>query len=100
MKLSFNGSAVGIVVAAGPDAGVIRYSIDKGPNQQLDLYTRWSAHLHLPWYYVLEAALDLEIPHTLEIEMVSRPDETKGGAVWEKKTVPGTRDRVREHVLC
>jgi pimeloyl-ACP methyl ester carboxylesterase len=79
MALPFKGSAVGIVVAAGPDAAMIRYRIDKGPYRYLDLYTRWSAHLHLPWYYVLEAALDPEIPHILEIEMASRTDEASGG---------------------
>jgi len=57
IQLRFKGRAVGIAVAAGPDAGEIEYSIDDGPFVKLDLYTRWSSQLHLPWYYVLASEL-------------------------------------------
>lgn len=57
IRLAFRGKAIGIAVAAGPDAGLIEYSIDGGPIKRLDLFTRWSSQLHLPWYYVLNSEL-------------------------------------------
>ncbi|MEK7719877.1 MAG: SGNH/GDSL hydrolase family protein [Bacteroidota bacterium] len=54
LNYSFEGNAVGIAVAAGLDAGIIEYKIDKGPWQKQDLFTAWSAQLHLPWFYTLE----------------------------------------------
>jgi sialidase-1 len=56
-ELSFRGSAIGICVASGPDAGRIRYSIDGGPLRTVDLHTKWSNMLHLPWYIMLEDEL-------------------------------------------
>ena len=55
LQLKFRGKAIGLAVAAGPDAGMIEYSIDGAGYEPLDLFTQWSPHLHLPWYYVLEA---------------------------------------------
>jgi sialidase-1 len=57
IKLAFQGKAIGIAVAAGPDVGMIEYGIDDGPTKRLDLFTRWSSQLHLPWYYVLSPEL-------------------------------------------
>lgn len=58
LKLKFTGTAVGVFVTCGPDVGIIEYSIDDSPFRQMDQYTRWSANLHLPWAYVLDAELD------------------------------------------
>jgi hypothetical protein len=52
------GRAVGLFVAAGPDAGIIEYRIDDGPWKTRDLFTKWSRGLHIPWAYVLEAELN------------------------------------------
>jgi len=41
-EFSFNGSIIGLFVAAGPDAGIIECRIDNGPWEQKDLYTQWS----------------------------------------------------------
>jgi len=57
LSLKFKGRAVGLAVAAGPDAGMIEYKVDDGPWEKVDLFTKWSSYLHLPWYYVLEAEL-------------------------------------------
>ena len=57
IKFKFEGTAVGIAVAAGPDAGMIEYSVDGKMWEKLDLYTKWSERLHLPWYYTLKAGL-------------------------------------------
>ena len=58
IRLKFNGRAIGIAVAAGPDTGMIEYSIDGGEHCKIDLFTKWSKQLHLPWYYILEAELE------------------------------------------
>lgn len=68
LKLKFSGTAVGIAVAAGPDAGIIEYRIDKGDWRTLDLATRWSQSLHLPWYYTLDADLSPKA-HQLELRL-------------------------------
>lgn len=57
IKFHFRGDAVGIAVAAGPDAGIIEYSIDDASWKKQDLFTRWSSGLHLPWFYTLGAGL-------------------------------------------
>lgn len=80
MQLNFKGRAVGLAVAAGPDAGMIEYSIDGADFKKIDLFTQWSSHLHLPWYYVLNA----ELPsgkHTLIINISDdKNSKSKGNA--------------------
>lgn len=56
-KFAFEGTAVGIFVAAGPDAGTLEFSIDGGPFRSQNLLTQWSSTLHIPWTYVLDADL-------------------------------------------
>ncbi len=68
LEFQFRGNAVGIAVAAGPDAGVIEFRIDEGDWQKQDLFTRWSLSLHLPWYYTLAAGLE-DGEHTLQIRL-------------------------------
>jgi sialidase-1 len=58
-RFGFEGSAVGIFVAAGPDAGVVEYQIDGGAWRRQNLFTQWSSGLHIPWAYVLDADLEL-----------------------------------------
>lgn len=79
--LKFAGTAVGIFVAAGPDAGAVEYRIDGGALNRYDLYTQWSDRLHLPWAYVLAADLP---PGEHELKLrVSRDanPQSKGHAV-------------------
>ncbi len=80
LKFTFSGRAVGIAVAAGPDAGVLRYRIDGGSWRTQNLFTRWSAHLHLPWYYTLASGLE-EGEHPLEIELSSEHHPESTGTV-------------------
>ena len=68
MEFTFYGNAVGIAVAAGPDAGIIEYRIDNNNWQKQDLFTFWSAGLHLPWYYTLGAGL-AEGEHVLQLRI-------------------------------
>ena len=78
LQLSFEGSAVGISVAAGQDAGMIEFSIDNGSIREIDLFTQWSAQLHLPWFHVLNADLEPG-KHVLRIKIgSSKNPESKG----------------------
>ncbi|WP_299580451.1 GDSL-type esterase/lipase family protein [uncultured Sunxiuqinia sp.] len=78
LKWNFEGNIVGIAVAAGPDAGIIEYRIDGGSWQQLDLFTRWSAHLHLPWYYTLATGLE-HGKHVLRIRVSAEKNKQSTG---------------------
>lgn len=81
LKFKFNGSAVGLFVASGPDTGSIQYRIDQGDWQYRDLFTQWSPHLHLPWAKVLAAELSSG-DHVLELKVDEASSEkSKGHAV-------------------
>jgi sialidase-1 len=68
IKFQFKGNAVGIAVAAGPDAGIIEYSIDDSDWKKQDLFTQWSKNLYLPWFYTLGSGLKNK-KHTLQIRL-------------------------------
>ena len=57
LTLSFTGTAIGMAIVSGPDAGIVEYSIDKKPFKKIDLYTQWSQSLYLPWYVLFEENL-------------------------------------------
>lgn len=78
LALEFEGKAVGIVVAAGQDAGIIEYRIDKQAWQSLNLFTPWSSELHLPWYFTLAWELDSH-RHLLEIRVSENREERSSG---------------------
>lgn len=78
LKMKFYGSAVGIAVAAGPDAGMIEYRIDKGEWQKLNLFTKWSKSYHLPWYFTLASTLDNK-KHQLELKIANEKDVQSTG---------------------
>lgn len=77
LEYQFEGTAVGIFVAAGPDAGILEYRIDGGPPQTLDQFTCWSAGLHLPWLYILADELGTG-PHSVTIKTT---DQKNPGSV-------------------
>lgn len=78
LKYDFEGSAVGIAVASGSDAGIIEYRIDKGIWKKQDLFTQWSSSLHLPWFYTLGYGLK-EGKHRLEIKVLPEKNvQSKG----------------------
>jgi sialidase-1 len=78
LKLKFTGTAIGIFVTAGPDAGIIEFSIDDSSFRQIDLFTRWSPNLHLPWAYILDAELDPG-PHELTLKTTDRKNPKSTG---------------------
>ena len=71
IKFQFEGNAVGIAVAAGPDAGIIEYSIDNSDWKKKDLFTNWSKNLYLPWFYTLKSGLNNR-KHTLQIRLTNK----------------------------
>ena len=80
IKFQFEGNAVVIAVAAGPDAGIIEYSIDDSDWQKQDLFTQWSKNLYLPWFYTLGSGLKSG-KHTLQIRLT---DEKNQGSTGNK----------------
>ena len=78
IKFQFKGNAVGIAVAAGPDAGIIEYSIDDSDCKEQDLFTQWSPNLHLPWFYTLGSGLKSG-KHTLQIRLTSEKNPKSTG---------------------
>ena len=78
IKFQFKGNAVGIAVAAGPDAGIIEYSIDDSDWKKQDLFTQWSPNLHLPWFYTLGSGLKSG-KHTLQIRLTGEKNPKSTG---------------------
>lgn len=78
IKFQFEGNAVGIAVAAGPDAGIIEYSIDDSRWQKKDLFTQWSNNLYLPWYYTLDSGLK-NGKHILQIRVAKEKNPESTG---------------------
>lgn len=78
LRFRFKGRAIGIAVAAGFDAGMLEYRIDGGAWQKLNLFTKWSQMVHLPWYYTLAAELTNR-KHLLELKIAEEKDERSAG---------------------
>lgn len=80
LTIPFSGTAIGLAIAAGPDAGRIEYRIDQGKWQRQDLFTQWSRGLHLPWYYTLAVGLQSG-GHTLEVRLLKDHHSESSGTV-------------------
>lgn len=78
LKLYFEGTAVGALVVAGPDAGVLEYRVNGGPYRAVDQFTQWSKRLHIPWAYVLEADL-AKGEHELTLRTTSKKNADSRG---------------------
>ena len=80
LSLAFKGTAIGVAIVSGGDAGIIEYSIDKKPYRSVDLYTQWSGFLHLPWYIMLDGNLHTG-NHVLKLRTaVTKNPNSKGNA--------------------
>ncbi|MDB5155859.1 MAG: hypothetical protein JWR50_566 [Mucilaginibacter sp.] len=75
LTLSFKGTAIGMAITSGEDAGIVNYTIDNGPEKQIDLFTPWSTSLHLPWYVLFGSGLK-NGKHQLKLTVSS--DKNKG----------------------
>ncbi len=78
LSLQFEGTAVGIFVVAGPDAGIVEYSIDGGAFRQADLYHRFSAGLHYPRTIMFDDELAND-KHKLLLRMTNRKNPASTG---------------------
>ena len=78
LKLKFKGIGVGVFVAAGPDTGRVEYRIDGGDWQKQELFTPWSAGLHLPWAKMLASELS-DGRHELELRVSQDADDRSQG---------------------
>jgi sialidase-1 len=78
LKFGFKGTAVGLAVASGPDAGIIDYCIDGREWHSLDLFTQWSNALHLPWFITLGDDLK-QGDHTLKIRLSMNKNQASKG---------------------
>lgn len=56
-EFELEGRGAGLFITAGPDAGVLEWSVDGGPFRPVDTFTRWSKNLHLPWVVILDDGL-------------------------------------------
>ncbi|MET3980457.1 hypothetical protein ABIB62_003058 [Mucilaginibacter sp. UYP25] len=80
LSLNFIGTAVGMGIVSGGDAGIISYSIDGGPSKDIDLYTAWSGALHLPWYILFDGNLK-KGSHVLQLKIADKHNvKSKGNA--------------------
>lgn len=78
LSLSFKGTAIGMAIISGPDAGKVEYSIDNGVYQSIDLYTQWSSYLHLPWYVLFNGALKNK-QHELKVRIAKDKNSASKG---------------------
>ncbi|GAB3342879.1 hypothetical protein GCM10027299_58090 [Larkinella ripae] len=78
LTLNFTGTAVGLAIVSGPDAGEIEYRIDNGPYQKMDLQTQWSQQLHLPWYKLFASDLSAK-KHRLHLRMAATKNPKSAG---------------------
>ncbi len=53
----FKGTAIGLALASGPDAGMVECFINGGVPKIIDLYSKWSSDIHLPRYLILDSAM-------------------------------------------
>lgn len=56
-EFELEGRGAGLFITAGPDAGVLEWSVDGGPFRPVHTFTRWSKTLHLPWVVILDDGL-------------------------------------------
>ncbi|NDP21063.1 MAG: SGNH/GDSL hydrolase family protein [Paludibacter sp.] len=82
LSLKFEGTAVGIYCLAGPNAGIIEYKVDGGKFKTLDLYTRWSGNLYIPWVYMFETELK-NTKHKLTLKISAEKNPTSKGTACQ-----------------
>ncbi len=69
-EFTFEGTAAGLMITSGPDAGTIAFRVDAGPEQSVDTRTPWSRSLHLPWALILPDALPAG-KHTVRVRLAT-----------------------------
>ena len=76
-EFKFDGTAAGLMIGAGPDAGILEISSDGGAPRRIDTFTPWSNALYLPWAVMLA---DVLAPgkHTIRVKLL--PEKHPGAA--------------------
>lgn len=77
-EFQFEGQAFGVFVLAGPDAGIVEYSVGGGPWKTRDLYHRYSRGLHYPRTIVLESGLPNET-HQVRLRVSKQKNDASTG---------------------
>jgi sialidase-1 len=78
LALDFEGTAVGLLIIAGPDVGVLSWQVDDGPWRSRDPFTQWSDGLHIPWAFMLETELAAG-RHRLTLKTTGEKNEESTG---------------------
>lgn len=78
LRLKFEGTAVGAFVLAGPDAGILRASVDGGEPVQVDLFHRYSRGLNYPRSVIFATGLEGG-EHTLRLEIAAEKNPGSSG---------------------
>jgi sialidase-1 len=80
LTLPFAGTAVGMAIVSGGDAGIVSYCIDNKRYKEIDLFTTWSNMLHLPWYVLFDGNLSRG-KHVLKLKIAGHHNvNSKGNA--------------------
>jgi lysophospholipase L1-like esterase len=85
LRLPFSGSAIGIFLVSGPDAGILEYTIDDGEPQRVDLFTDFSMGLHYPWTCMFASDLP-DGAHTLTLRIHDQKNIKSHGTAVRIKT--------------
>ncbi len=81
LTLNFAGTAIGLWITSGADAGAVEYRIDQGEWKTYDLFTGYSPALHYPYTATLAADLS-QGAHTLTLRVAQTKNKnSKGHAV-------------------
>jgi len=80
LSYQFDGVAIGAYLLAGPDTGTVRYRIDNGEWQTMDLLHRHSKRLHYPRTVMFGVGL-VRGQHLLELKTQPVQSAERGGAV-------------------
>jgi pimeloyl-ACP methyl ester carboxylesterase/lysophospholipase L1-like esterase len=78
LKMAFTGRAIGLLITAGPDAGILEYSIDGSDFREIDTFTPWSGGLHLPWVVMFNDELD-KGKHRLTLRLSAEKNPKSSG---------------------
>ena len=78
VTVSFTGKVIGFYLTAGPDAGILEYSIDGGAFQKQDLYHHYSSGLHYPRSVILADELSAGA-HTAVLRISAEKNEKSKG---------------------
>jgi len=78
LSLEFEGTAVGVYILAGPDAGMVEASIDGGEYKTFNLFHRYSKGLHYPRTVMFGDDLKPG-KHTLRLRVSEKKDDRSSG---------------------